>query len=618
MVPFAQERRTARTALPERHRRESDLRLLASRLRAGAWIVLIGSLGFVIVDASVVGWGTIGPLLLVKIGQCLILIALLYLVRKLHDEAALRWTGAVALSALYLTTIASGVLRDEVMTANFLVLVTVLVTATFVPWGARAQLLTATSAAVTMTCGWLWVAAPAGPEVRYRWLATAIALFGSVWMARTYARQRREQRLTEGMLATESRVSAALARAGEEMIRNESTPGILDSICGLVAELLSCDQTALVLYDAGENAFAVHSSFGHRQSEWDVVRAMRVPARTIKPLLDGFNAAGAMQVDSESITHPELRALHERHRVARSLYVPLRHAGEIIGIISAHYRDPAQGFSDAQQRVAIGVAHLASMVLQNTRLLDELREANRLKSDFVATMSHELRTPVSVILGYTEMLADAADRSDRAGILARIRRSGLELLDLVEETLNLSRLEAGRDPPLLEPVQVPQVFADLVAEFAAMVPLDDVALRWEGPEDLVVRTDRRKLRMILKNLLGNALKFTVQGEVVLACSHDRATVRFVVRDTGVGIAPHHLPIIFDMFRQADSSDARSFRGAGLGLYIVQRLVHQLGGEIVVSSQLGRGSAFTFTLPIGGEGTLAPSAAGSPERRAMMR
>jgi len=218
-------------------------------------------------------------------------------------------------------------------------------------------------------------------------------------------------------------------------------------------------------------------------------------------------------------------------------------------------------------------------------------------------MSHELRTPVSVILGYTDMLGEELPRSDRASILQRIRRSGVELLELIEETLNLSRLEAGRDPPRFECVQMPELFADLAAEFSAMASLDGVALRWEGPERLELRSDPRKLRIVLKNLLGNALKFTPRGEVVLCCSVDGEVVRCMVRDTGIGIAPQHLPIIFDMFRQADSSDARAYRGAGLGLYIVQRLVHQLGGEIRVASELGRGSEFTFTLP---RGTSAPS------------
>lgn len=574
----------------------SDRQLLAARLRTGSLIVLTGSLVFLLFDVMLAR-NVLWPLVLVKLLQCAIVAVLIRASSRVHETAKLRWLGAAALSCIYLTTTISGIVRDEMMTSTLLLIATTMATATFVPWGGPPQLVTALAAGFGLAVGRLLIPMPLGREAIYRWLGTAIALFGSVWIAREHERQRRERRHAEQMLAVESRVSAALARAGEEIIRRESTVGVLDSLCDLVAELLSCEQTALLLYDAGDDSFAVHASFGHRPSDAEAVRRLRVGARDLGALLDGFKSAGAVQVYTAAMTRPEQRALHERYRVAKSLYVAIRQAGEITGIISAHSRDGTREFSDAQRRIAIGIAHLASMALQNTRLLDELREANRLKSDFVSTMSHELRTPVSVILGYTEMLADDQDAAERAAILERIRRSGLELLELVEETLNLSRLEAGRDPPRFEAVQVPEVFAELRAEFAAMVPLGGVALRWQGPESLALRTDRRKLRMILKNLVGNALKFTIDGEVVLECRVDDGAVRFVVRDTGIGIAPQHLPFIFDMFRQADSSDARSYRGAGLGLYIVQRLVHQLGGEIHVASAIGRGSAFTFTLPI---------------------
>ena len=570
--------------------------LLAHRLRVGAWLVAVALLAFFAVDVVQQRPG-IGTLLAVKLFQLGGLAVLVRATYREHEPARLRWIGAALMGGIYVSTVVSSVVRQEIVGALLLFLAVGMATATFVPWGTRAQLFTVLCAAGAIAATAVVVPLPAGVLPVYVWSASAIVFFGSIWLAHEHERQRRERRRAEAQLAIESRVSAALARFGEQMIRTETTTGVLNQLCGLVAELLSCDETALTLYDPGDDSFAVHGSFGHRVSDLPLIKGLRIPAATLKPLLDRFEHEGAVELGERAPRPPEIRELRERHRNPRSLFTPLRRGDEVIGIISAHHRNGDRRFTETQRRILVGTAHLASLSLQNVRLLDELREANRIKSDFVSTMSHELRTPVSVILGYTDMLADELDQGERDDILRRVRRSGLELLELVEDTLSLSRLEAGGDPPTREPVDVPVVFAELANEFAAVTPLDDVALRWEGPESLVVETDRRKLRMILKNLVGNALKFTVRGEVVLSCSSEGEVARFVVRDTGIGIAPQHLPIIFDMFRQVDSSDARSYRGAGLGLHIVQRLVHQLGGEIGVTSEVGRGSTFTFTLPM---------------------
>jgi signal transduction histidine kinase len=246
------------------------------------------------------------------------------------------------------------------------------------------------------------------------------------------------------------------------------------------------------------------------------------------------------------------------------------------------------------------------MALENAFLVEEARRASQLKTEFVSTMSHELRTPLSVIIGYTDMLVDDPVYEERASILAKIRASSVELLEMIQTTLDLNRLEAGNDLPHFERLSVHALLDELAGEFAALPRHEGVAVRWE-PAALAVRSDRRKLRIVLKNLVGNALKFTPRGEVVVRCAVIDGTCAITVQDSGVGIAPEQLPVIFDMFRQGDSSDARSYGGVGLGLYIVRRLLTQLGGEVAVTSQRGYGTTFTATVPLADDDTLRASA-----------
>jgi signal transduction histidine kinase len=256
-------------------------------------------------------------------------------------------------------------------------------------------------------------------------------------------------------------------------------------------------------------------------------------------------------------------------------------------------------FSDRQRRLALGVGQATAAALENARLISDLQTASRIKSEFVSTMSHELRTPLHVIMGYTDMVEDL-EGSERREALGKIRATSRELLELIEATLNLNRLESGHDTPNFESVPVAALWDELRGEFDAVRRTPGVALRFEATDGLLLLTDRRKLKIVIKNLVGNALKFTPSGEVVATCRREGSLGRITVRDTGIGIEPEALPHIFEMFRQVDSSDRRSYGGVGLGLHIVRRLVEQLRGEIRVDSEAGIGSIFTVTLPLAGE------------------
>jgi signal transduction histidine kinase len=254
----------------------------------------------------------------------------------------------------------------------------------------------------------------------------------------------------------------------------------------------------------------------------------------------------------------------------------------------------------------------------------ELERANGLKSEFVATMSHELRTPVSIILGYSDLLLDdafgplAADQTD---VILRLARNATSLFELVNATLDLSRLEAGTMGLELRVVGVSQLLAEVVE--AQEDPPIGVSFLCEEASNLgKIRTDPGKLKVILRNLVSNAFKFTERGSVTLSTVGLKDGIEFSVRDTGPGIAAEMHEVIFEAFRQGDGSPSRVYGGAGLGLHIVRQLAEMLGGEVLLESREGEGAVFRLWIPAscpvatrdsyrGAESRLAQTGAASP-------
>ncbi|MCW5893232.1 MAG: GAF domain-containing sensor histidine kinase [bacterium] len=396
-------------------------------------------------------------------------------------------------------------------------------------------------------------------------------------------------------LLDESQVSRALAGVGEAMIATIDEPLVLERLCRFAAELLAADAASVVLLDADGETFRIPSTHGHRPEHEAALRGFTMPASLLAPLVETLRTTAAVEVPAGQLRSEQARRIYGWLGVARVLSVPLWRGPAIAGFLCAARRTD-RAFTAVESRIASGLVHLGALALENARLVDELRTATRLKSEFVSTMSHELRTPLSVIIGYTEMLRDTdVAPEERAALLERVRRQSLELLELIEATLDLGRLEAGRDRPQLEPIDVVALFAELEVDFATMRRPPGPELVWEAAAGASLVTDPRKLRTVLKNLVGNALKFTPSGSIVVSSRETPAAAVLTVRDTGIGIPEAQLPVIWDMFRQVDGSDARSYAGVGLGLYIVRRLVGQLGGTVTVASVVGQGTTFTVTL-----------------------
>ena len=230
--------------------------------------------------------------------------------------------------------------------------------------------------------------------------------------------------------------------------------------------------------------------------------------------------------------------------------------------------------------------------------------ANRTKSLFLANMSHELRTPLNAILGYSEMLQeDAADQGMHEFLpdLQKIHGAGKHLLSLINDILDLSKIEAGKMELYLETFSVPNLIAEVVGTIRPLIEANANTLRVQCPAEIgMMRADMTKMRQSLFNLLSNAAKFTKAGAVALEVSRetmdDREWIWFRVSDTGIGITPEQLVKLFQTFSQADTSTTRKFGGSGLGLALTRRFCQLMGGDVTVHSVPGEGSAFTIKVP----------------------
>jgi signal transduction histidine kinase len=396
----------------------------------------------------------------------------------------------------------------------------------------------------------------------------------------------------------ETEIAAALLKVAQALDVNLGAPDMLERVNELALGLVECDTCATFIWNEESAAFRLQASAGAPPAIRDEVAGIDFTAEMV-PIVGLLRAGEPIE-----ITRPEGQDLvpadlMQRWQFASVLYTPLVRRGETIGVVSYSRTERTGAFSTKQRRLATGIAHATTIALQNARLIADLQAASRLKSDFVATMSHELRTPLNVITGYTELINDGMFGELPEAVLdtvGRIRRSAMELIDLVNATLDLGRLEAGRDAAAIVPVHLGDLLGEIRHELEALAA-PGVQLRSddEGVPGLVL-TDPVKLKTILKNLVGNALKFTQRGRVAVTAIQDHGELIVQVADTGIGIPADGLPLIFDMFRQLDGSHTRRYGGVGLGLYIVRRLVSLLGGTVDVQSAPGTGSTFTVRLP----------------------
>lgn len=310
---------------------------------------------------------------------------------------------------------------------------------------------------------------------------------------------------------------------------------------------------------------------------------------------------------AEISSDPEVRRIDRELDPRSAMVVPLLSHGEVFGAITLVRSASGRRYAQEDLELAEELARRAALAVENARLYEAALAASKAKSDFLAVMSHELKTPLTTIVACTDLLeAGIAGplTQDQKEQLGHVLASALHLLQLIDEILSFSRMEAGREKVRIEAVDLDTLVNDAAALIQPVAQDRGLRFRVEGlPEPRLVQTDPAKVRQVLLNLLSNAVKFTESGEVVLTVGVEWPWVVFRVRDTGIGIPPEHQERIFEAFWQVEQSATRRVGGTGLGLSVTRRLCRMLGGDVSVESVPGQGSTFTVRLPLDGDSAL---------------
>ena len=397
--------------------------------------------------------------------------------------------------------------------------------------------------------------------------------------------------------------NAALRRLARQMAAVADTTELLDLLCTAAAE--QCDASgAAVLRGAGSEGEVVSAA---GSMTLGLERRFPLDGSVAKEALE---SRGVVSVENFTASQRPLSRIVPELRIGPMLAAPLIAHDRLLGILTIVRGERAPAFSALEAQRLRVIADHAALAMWKAELLEQSRAADRAKGRFLATISHELRTPLTALTGYEELLADEVMgplTEPQTDVLERMRSVTHHLTVMIEEVLAFSSIEAGRE--VVRPTEF--LAEDLVRAAGAIVePLarqKQLRLVCELPNDAIrLTSDIDKIRQIIVNLAGNAVKFTDEGvvRIVLTEIHssgdaegsDRREVRFAVVDTGSGIAPEDARRLFRPFSQVDAGLTRRHGGTGLGLYISQRLAHLLGGRIDVQSELGVGSTFTLAIP----------------------
>jgi len=382
---------------------------------------------------------------------------------------------------------------------------------------------------------------------------------------------------------------------------------VLDTLAESAVRLCAADRS--VIRRRAGDTYPVAATYGFSPEQ----RAYREQySRTPDP----GSIFGRTLVERRTVHIPDFRADPEYKQPdapnvfsRAGLGVPLMREGNVVGVLTVVRNEP-RAFSQKQIELVETFADQAVIAIENVRLFDEIQDKNRQlaeasqnKSQFLSSMSHELRTPLNAIIGLTEMMVANAARFGTEKALEPLRRvnaAGTHLLSLINEILDLSKVEAGKLELNPEPVNLSRLIDEVIGTAGQLAEKNKNRLIVEAQENLGALTaDPMRLKQILLNLLSNACKFTKEGEVALRVrkvADGREWVELAVADSGIGMTAEQQAKLFQDFTQADSLTARRYGGTGLGLAISRKLARMMGGDVTVTSEPGKGSVFAVRLP----------------------
>jgi GAF domain-containing protein/anti-sigma regulatory factor (Ser/Thr protein kinase) len=386
---------------------------------------------------------------------------------------------------------------------------------------------------------------------------------------------------------------------------------VLSTIVAKAVQLSGTEAGAIYVFDELQREFYLRATFGMEQELIDAFTHQHIDLRdpNVAAVMTEGEPIQVADLRDEATT--ELNEITLRAGYRARLVAPLIRGEDVVGMLVVRRRAPGD-FPQNTVDLMKTFAAQSALAIQNARLFHEIDEkgrqlevASRHKSQFLANMSHELRTPLNAILGYTELILDSiygdAPEQMRA-VLERVQTNGKHLLGLINDVLDLSKIEAGQLTLSLSDYSPAELVHGVYVAAEPLAAQKKLKLTSKVADGLPVGYgDERRLAQVLLNLVGNAIKFTDVGEVSIEASCFDDTFSIAVRDSGLGIAAADQAKIFEEFQQVDNTPTRQKGGTGLGLAISKRIIEMHGGRIVVESELGKGSTFTIKLPVNARG-----------------